>query len=50
MARKKRTVQGPQQLVLGYLERISSKVFSDFPKQLTGLVGRKHGVYALYTA
>lgn len=35
-------------LVLGYLERISSAVFSDFPKQLTGLVGRQHGVYALY--
>jgi len=35
-------------LVLGYLEKISSKIFSDFPKQLTDLVGRQHGVYALY--
>lgn len=35
-------------LVIGHLERISSKVFSDFPKQITDLVGRQHGVYALY--
>lgn len=27
---------------------MSSKVFSDFPKQLTDLVGTEHGVYALY--
>ena len=35
-------------LVLGCLERVSSKIFSDFPKQLTDLVGKQHGVYALY--
>ncbi len=35
-------------LVLGYLERISSKAFSDFSRQLTELVGKEHGVYALY--
>ena len=35
-------------LVLGYLERISIKAFSDFRKQLTDLVGTKHGIYALY--
>jgi hypothetical protein len=35
-------------LVLGYLESISSKVFSDYPKEITALVGRQHGVYALY--
>jgi hypothetical protein len=35
-------------LVIGHLERISSKVFSDYPKQITDLVGRQHGVYALY--
>ena len=27
-------------LVLGYLERISSKAFSDFSRQLTELVGK----------
>jgi len=35
-------------LVTGYIERISSKIFSDFSRQLTDLVGRQHGVYALY--
>jgi len=35
-------------LVIGHLERISSKIFSDFPKQLTDLIGKQHGVYALY--
>jgi len=35
-------------LVLGYLEKISSKIFSDYPQQLTDLIGSKHGVYSLY--
>jgi hypothetical protein len=35
-------------LVLGFLESISSKVFSDYPKEITALVGHQHGVYALY--
>jgi hypothetical protein len=48
MTAKKKTVRKSRQLVLGYLERISSKVFSDFPKQLTDLVEKQHGVYALY--
>lgn len=38
----------PSHLVLGYLESISSKVFSDYPKEITALVGHQHGVYALY--
>lgn len=37
-----------RKLILGHLERISSKVFSDFPKQVTDLIGREHGIYALY--
>ena len=49
MARKgKKTARVSRVLILGYLEKISSKIFSDFPKQLTDLVGRQHGVYALY--
>jgi hypothetical protein len=36
------------ELVLGYLENISSKVFSDYPKEITALVAQQHGVYALY--
>ncbi len=35
-------------LVLGFLERISSKLFEDFPAQLTHFIGSEHGVYALY--
>ncbi len=35
-------------LVLGYLERIASSAFSEFPRQITDLVHGKHGVYALY--
>jgi hypothetical protein len=34
--------------VLGYLEKVKSSVFSDFPKEITSLVAGKHGVYALY--
>jgi len=37
-----------KELVLGFLENVSSKVFSDFPKEITALVDNKHGVYALY--
>ncbi len=37
-----------KELVLGYLEKVNSKVFSDFPKEITSLVDGKHGVYALY--
>ena len=37
-----------RKLVLGYLERVSSKVFSDFSTELTELVSKQHGVYALY--
>ncbi len=48
MAVKKKRTRRSRQLVLGHLERISSKVFSDFPKQLTDLVSKQHGVYALY--
>jgi len=48
MARKRREGPRSRQLVLGYLERISSQVFSEFPRELTDLVGERHGVYALY--
>jgi len=35
-------------LVLGFLEQIASSAFGDFPRQVTELIGRQHGVYALY--
>ena len=34
--------------MLWHLERVSTKVFSHFRKQLTDLVGTKHGIYDLY--
>jgi hypothetical protein len=37
-----------KKLVLGYLENVSSRVFSGFPKEITSLVDSRHGVYALY--
>lgn len=37
-----------KKLILGYLENVSRKVFSDFPKEITSLVNNRHGVYALY--
>jgi len=43
MAKKRK-----ESLIIGHLEKISSKVFSDFPKQITDLAGKQHGVYALY--
>jgi hypothetical protein len=37
-----------RRLVQGNLERISSKVFDSYHNEITQLVGRQHGVYALY--
>lgn len=37
-----------KKLVMGYLERVKSDVFSKFPKEITSLVAGRHGVYALY--
>ena len=38
----------PKRLVTGYIEHVSSKVFSDYSNELTGFVAKKHGIYALY--
>lgn len=35
-------------LITGHLERISSKVFEEYHQEITKLVGKHHGVYALY--
>jgi len=51
MVIKKRSIRSKKKskpLVLGFLEKVSSKMFSDYSRELTDLVGRKHGVYALY--
>lgn len=48
MAKKRKTTNSQNQLVIGYLEGISSKVFEDYPREITELVAGRHGVYALY--
>ena len=35
-------------LVLGFLERILSDAFEEYPRQITELIGKQHGIYALY--
>jgi hypothetical protein len=35
-------------LVSGYLERIASDVFDDYHDEITELIAKQHGVYALY--
>ena len=35
-------------LISGYLERISSEAFDDYHGAITKLIGKRHGVYALY--
>ena len=35
-------------LIFGYLERIASDVFDNYHKEITSLIGKQHGVYALY--
>jgi Restriction Enzyme Adenine Methylase Associated/GIY-YIG catalytic domain len=46
MPRKKK--RRSKSLVTGFLERISRKLFSDFPESLTDIVSDQSGVYALY--
>jgi len=50
MAKSKKKVRKSKAIVSGYLEKVSSNVFEDFPQQLTGLIkkGQGQGVYALY--
>ena len=48
MTKKQPAKRTSRALMLGYLEKVSSKIFSDYSKELTELVGKKHGVYALY--
>ena len=48
MVKSRRGKSQTRHLVLGHLERISRGVFHEYPRQLTDLIGRDHGVYALY--
>ncbi len=44
----RRRVYKSRPLLWGYMEGISSKVFAKFPKALTDLIAKEHGIYALY--
>ncbi|MCB2230289.1 DUF2924 domain-containing protein [bacterium] len=46
--KKKKKARKSRPLLLGYMERISSKVFEEYSKEITALIGKQHGVYALY--
>lgn len=48
MKKPKQKKRKSRALVTGYLERIASKAFEEFPKQVTELIGKQHGIYALY--
>jgi len=45
---KSRSKRKSNSLVQGHLERISSRAFDAYRKQITRLIDRRHGVYALY--
>jgi len=48
MAKKKKTKRQSRSIVTGYLEKISSKVFDQYRKQITEMITGNYGVYALY--
>jgi len=48
MAEKKKSKRKSRSIVTGYLEKISSKVFDEYRKQITELIKGNYGVYALY--
>ena len=45
MAKFRRRTSG---LVIGHLERVSGAVFDTYSREITELVGNRHGIYALY--
>lgn len=46
--RKTKSKRKSRSIVTGYLEKISSKVFDEYRKQITELIKGNYGVYALY--
>ena len=45
---KKRIRRGSRPIVAGHLEKISSKVFDRYRRQITDMIRGNYGVYALY--
>lgn len=48
MAVKKKSKHKSRPIVIGHLERVSSKVFDRYRKQITDMIRGNYGVYALY--
>jgi len=48
MAKAKKPKRKSRAIVQGHLERINSQVYDNYRDQITDLVGKNHGVYALY--
>ena len=48
MAKAKKAKRKTRAIVQGHLERINSQVFDNYRDQITDLIGKNHGVYALY--
>jgi len=45
---KKKTSRKSRSIIIGHLERINSKVFDQYRKQITDIIKGNNGVYALY--
>ena len=45
---KKQVRRGSRPIVVGHLEKISSKVFDRYRKQITDMIRGNYGVYSLY--
>jgi len=48
MSQKKKSKRKSRSIVTGHLEKISSKVFDQYRKQITEMITGNYGVYALY--
>ena len=48
MAKRKKSKRGTRSIVIGHLEKVSSKVFLDYRQVITDLIKGRQGIYALY--
>lgn len=48
MAKKKKAKRKTRSIIIGHLEKINSKVFDKYRKQISDIIRGNYGVYALY--
>ena len=48
MAKKKKAKRKSRSIIVGHLEKISSKVFDQHRKQISEIIKNNYGVYSLY--